>query len=404
MADRIFPNNTQTSMGSKIEFQGINWDEVASSMKSNRFAEDKTQAVLDLLLKAGIELSPNQEGEISDIVNQFSGDSDHDMGHDHEDYKHKELSPDFQKTPDLSDEKPGFSLGDGDGDADDDFMTMKVSKKNNMRKIAFTHPSQISAEAIEKALASGDKRLANTILAARKENRLKIASRIQQQAQQAIRKAQAGGEADLGGLASGNATEPAMPPQGGAGGDQSDSAYQNGFNAGQSASEGMPTDNKGYSGAELYKYMEGFFAAQAQKGEGDMSGGMPGAGGADSTGADLAPTTAFTSPNKFTQAQRASFKKIAVSLGFPKEYVDAMCGQTPRQLPQDVEALNQKIKEVYSSSISKNTKTSLIKSLVKEAKLAPDSKSEFIRFWNELLGYQDKAFWPQVAEDYTETK
>jgi len=137
-------------------------------------------------------------------------------------------------------------------------------------------------------------------------------------------------------------------------------------------------------------------------GMGDMSGGMPDATGLGGGMAGAAPVSAFTSPNKFTQAQRESFKRVATSMGIPKEYVDAMCGQTPVVLSKKVAALNSKIKEVYASNMSEATKNQFITKLVKEASLSPDSKSEFIRYWNDVLGYQDKEFWPEVAADYDE--
>ena len=60
--------------------------------------------------------------------------------------------------------------------------------------IHFTHPSQLSADAVEAALASGDKVLANTILAARHDRRLRLASNIEKvveaQKAQAVKLAQ----------------------------------------------------------------------------------------------------------------------------------------------------------------------------------------------------------------------
>ena len=109
----------------------------------------------------------------------------------------------------------------------------------------------------------------------------------------------------------------------------------------------------------------------------------------------------FTSPTKFTKAQRESFNKIAMSLGMPKSYVEAMCAPV---IPNDVKKLSKEIKEVYSSKVSDKVKTSVIKSLIKEASLSPDSKREFIDYWNNVLGYQDKDFWPLVAADYEDGK
>jgi len=109
----------------------------------------------------------------------------------------------------------------------------------------------------------------------------------------------------------------------------------------------------------------------------------------------------FTSPTKFTKAQRESFNKIAMSLGMPKSYVDAMCAPV---ISNDVKKLSKEIKEVFASNVSGKVKTSVIKSLIKEASLSPDSKREFIDYWNNVLGYQDKDFWPLVAADYEDGK
>ena len=46
-------------------------------------------------------------------------------------------------------------------------------------KIVFNNPAQLSADAVEAAIASGDKRLANTILAARHERRVRLATQIE---------------------------------------------------------------------------------------------------------------------------------------------------------------------------------------------------------------------------------
>jgi hypothetical protein len=69
-----------------------------------------------------------------------------------------------------------------------------------------------------------------------------------------------------------------------------------------------------------------------------------------------------------------------------------------------VESLSKSIKEVFSTNLSDKVKTATVKTLIKEAKLSADSKSEFINYWNNVLGYQDKDFWPLVAADYTDGK
>ena len=39
MAERVFPNNVNVDMGSKMQFSGINWGEVEQSLKNPRYAE-----------------------------------------------------------------------------------------------------------------------------------------------------------------------------------------------------------------------------------------------------------------------------------------------------------------------------------------------------------------------------
>ncbi len=68
---------------------------------------------------------------------------------------------------------------DNDSEDDDDKRIVKGKEPKTAGVIRFTHPSQLSADAVEAALAAGDKALANTILAARHERRLRLASNIE---------------------------------------------------------------------------------------------------------------------------------------------------------------------------------------------------------------------------------
>jgi hypothetical protein len=58
------------------------------------------------------------------------------------------------------------------------------------RQIHFNHPSQLSAEAVEAAISSGDKPLVDAILAARHERRVRLANKIEKivEAQNASKK------------------------------------------------------------------------------------------------------------------------------------------------------------------------------------------------------------------------
>jgi hypothetical protein len=75
---------------------------------------------------------------------------------------------------------------DEDDDKDDAKGPMKrkgPKSKEDKKSYAFNHPSQISAEAIETALANGDQELANVILAVRHERRVRLAEKIERQVQ-----------------------------------------------------------------------------------------------------------------------------------------------------------------------------------------------------------------------------
>jgi hypothetical protein len=343
MADRVFPNNVNVDMGSKVEFSGINWDAVQASLTNNRFAEDNTDKVLELLEQAGYgDLSEKQVQQIDDLVKSVTENKD-DMDHKEDDDEMKSMDRDED-----DDEMKSMHEMKDDTSAMHDIASWKTSGSNKMRKIAFTDPSQISAEAIELAMANGDERLMNTILAARKENRNRIASAIKEKSELEIRKAQ---RAAIVKKAQEDSSEDEMTCK------ECDEKFE----------EGTGVQGDKYCCQEC---------------------------------ADKDTTTAFVSPAKFTQAQRESFKKIALASGMPKEYVEAMCGHTP--VSTKVETLNRSINEVYASSLSDSVKTATIKTLIKEAKLSADSKSEFINYWNNVLGYQDKSFWPDVAADYTD--
>jgi len=370
MADRIFPNNIDVDMGSKISFSGIDWNQV-----KNNIENVKTASPLDKVMDIFEQLTGYNEEQLKDLIEEAvevdrggedSMPSDdmneeaHDISGDESEEDEEESAPptskpstefssphDDEEVPaDDESSAPSFSHDDDHQFGHEAPLTPIMAEtswkmsagKNTMKKIAFTHPDQISAAAIEKAIAAGDQRLVNTILAARKENRNRIASAIEAKLQK-----QAG-------------TKTAQE------------------------FDSLPSDWKGDSKGDLLKL---------NLSPDDLSKvqGMP--------------SEAFTSPNKFTAAQRDSFKKIALAHGFPKEYINSML--TP-VISSEVTKLNNQIKEVYSSRLDDSVKPTLVQTLIKEAKLSGDSKSEFIDYWNKVLGYQDKEFWPLVAADYENGK
>lgn len=343
MVDRVFPNNTTTDMGSKIEFNGIDWNEVETNMQNNRFAQDKTSEIINMIS----QLTSVPENEIREVVDTAQERFDHS------------------------------SSADSDSGILDDSIPVEANSKKNvktakLKKIAFESPDQISAEAIEEALQKGDQRLVNTILAARKENRLRIASAIKA-----------------------NESKKSLTQT---------KENQDSVKSASSKTAQTSIWTKAFSGQpeklrEAIDVMKasGINTSEAEIALTHMEPTQPVTASNDKENTSMK----FASPTEFTKSQKLAFNQAAMALGMPKEYVEAM---TSKALSAEVEKLNHKMKEVIASSISAETKNLAISNLIKEAKLSADSKADFLDYWNNVLGYQEKDFWKDVAEEYGTTK
>jgi len=149
MADRIFPNKFQESgIDSELVFTGINWD---------TFNE---------------RLAKVMDGE---------GDEKKKVPHELMEALNDKYPEEFDEEAESNDSEGGkkwaaYAEDDEDGE---DMDMEEAEMKKTATKIVFNHPSQLSADAVEAAIASGDKRLANTILAARHERRVRLATQIE---------------------------------------------------------------------------------------------------------------------------------------------------------------------------------------------------------------------------------
>ena len=171
MADRIFPNKFQESgLDSELVFTGINWDAFGQRLAAMEEGEDKAESDFpDELMQAINNKWPGKVDEIAEgaqnPVNAKWAAVDTDEDDSDEDDEDSEEDDD-----------------DDDSDVDmdeDDEMTEESEMKKKASKIVFNDPSQLSAEAVEAALASGNTKLANTILAARHERRVRLANKIE---------------------------------------------------------------------------------------------------------------------------------------------------------------------------------------------------------------------------------
>jgi hypothetical protein len=173
MADRIFPNKFQESgLDSELVFTGINWDAFGQRLAAMEEGEDKNGDFPKELLKALEEKFPEQVD-----VKAENSDENHDLTM----AKWAAVDTDEDdEDEDDTDEDDEEDDEDSDVDTDeDDEMTEESEMKKKASKIVFTNPAQLSAEAVEAALASGNTKLANTILTARHERRVRLANKIE---------------------------------------------------------------------------------------------------------------------------------------------------------------------------------------------------------------------------------
>jgi len=178
MADRIFPNKFQESgLDSELVFTGINWDAFGQRLAAMEEGEDKAEKkdVPDELMKA---LHDKYESTFDNIAEGANDDEAMTMAK----WAAVDTDEDDEDEDDTDEDDEDSEEDDEDSDVDtdeDDEMTEDAEMKKKASKIVFNDPSQLSAEAVEAALASGNTKLANTILAARHERRVRLANKIE---------------------------------------------------------------------------------------------------------------------------------------------------------------------------------------------------------------------------------
>ena len=211
MADRIFPNRFQEDpLDSDLVFQGIDWDNFnqrlaeAKDDKGNKVPVELMEALHDANEEAfdGIAKHGKDTDRKSGSMYAEDNDEDAEASMEHKSGYMKEAKkgiPDgLREWMEQNGKGKGNSKKKAESDDDEDHddeehdedhdevdskedMKRKGPKAKTDRKasVHFTHPSQLSAEAVEAAIASGDQELANTILAARHQRRVRLASQIQ---------------------------------------------------------------------------------------------------------------------------------------------------------------------------------------------------------------------------------
>jgi hypothetical protein len=171
MADRIFPNKFQESgLDSELVFTGINWDAFGQRLAAMEEGDDKAESDFpDELMQAINKKWPGKVDEIAEGSEEPVNAK----------WAAVETDEDTEDEDEDSDEDTEEDDEDSDVDTDEDDEETESEMKKKASKIVFNDPSQLSAEAVEAALASGNTKLANTILAARHERRVRLANKIE---------------------------------------------------------------------------------------------------------------------------------------------------------------------------------------------------------------------------------
>ena len=167
MADRIFPNKFQESgLDSELVFTGINWDTFNERLAAVKDGEGDKKVPTELMdaLNEKYPEAFDEEAESNDVE---GGSKYAAYAEDDED----------SEDEDMEDEDEDESEEDESDEDEDEEEESEMEKRAS--KIVFNNPSQLSAEAVEAAIAAGDTRFANTILAARHERRVRLATQIE---------------------------------------------------------------------------------------------------------------------------------------------------------------------------------------------------------------------------------
>jgi len=167
MADRIFPNKFQESgLDSELVFTGINWDTFNERLAAVKDGEGDKKVPTELMdaLNEKYPEAFDEEAESNDV----EGGS-----------KYAAYAEDDEDSEDSEDEDEDMEDEDESEEDESDEDDEEAEMEKRASKIVFNNPSQLSAEAVEAAIAAGDTRFANTILAARHERRVRLATQIE---------------------------------------------------------------------------------------------------------------------------------------------------------------------------------------------------------------------------------
>ena len=178
MADRIFPNTfKEEPLDSDLVFKGIDWDNFNTKLaevKNGEHNNELPEEFREILAKKNSEDMPE------DVEEMFK---EKNKGKDKEDGNLSKVPEGLRDHVRKMQEKAkGKKTEKSEKDSEESEEHDEASEKGSMKKKAyhFTHPAQLTAEAIEAAQSSGNEELVKAIVAARHERRVRLASKIEE--------------------------------------------------------------------------------------------------------------------------------------------------------------------------------------------------------------------------------
>lgn len=178
MADRIFPNTfKEEPLDSDLVFKGIDWDNFNTKLaevKNGEHNNELPEEFREILAKKNSEDMPEDVEEMFKEKNEGKDKEDGNLS------KVPEGLRDHVRK--MQEKAKGKKSEKSEEDPEESEEHDEASEKGSMKKKAyhFTHPAQLTAEAIEAAQSSGNEELVKAIVAARHERRVRLASKIEE--------------------------------------------------------------------------------------------------------------------------------------------------------------------------------------------------------------------------------
>ena len=178
MADRIFPNTfKEEPLDSDLVFKGIDWDNFNTKLaevKNGEHNNELPEEFREILAKKNSEDMPKEVEEMFEEKDKENDKKDGNLSNVPEGLR--------DHVRKMQEKAKGKKTEKSEKDSEESEEHDEASEKGSMKKKAyhFTHPAQLTAEAIEAAQSSGNEELVKAIVAARHERRVRLASKIEE--------------------------------------------------------------------------------------------------------------------------------------------------------------------------------------------------------------------------------